>query len=209
MSFFDRKHMLGFIPKGKVDACRRASGAEDGAAAIEFALMLPILVVMLFGVVDFGRFVHARLVITNLSREGGSLASRDIKSGDDLIAMLQSSSSPLDLKNERGRICISRVDAGTGDADGDIEPTIGAQFTGGGLDISCTTGSVGANPAGLGDALYEHLVYDEGKKTSDLAGLTVVEVFYKYTPITPLPGFIASIFLKDGDGTVIGSRAVF
>jgi hypothetical protein len=209
MSFFDRGHMLGFIPKGRIDACRRVSGKENGAAAIEFALMLPILVVMLFGVVDFGRFVHARLVITNLSREGGNLASRDIKSGDDLIAMLQSSSGPLDLKNERGRICISRVDAGTDDEDGSIEPRIGAQFTGGSLDVSCTAGSVGDNPAGLGEALYKHLVYDEEKKTSDLGGLTVVEVFYKYTPITPLPGFIASILLKDGDGTIIGSRAVF
>lgn len=209
MSFFERKHRRRFAAKEEGRAVCRALAEEDGGAAMEFALVLPILAVMVFGVVDFGRFIQARLVITNLSREGGNLASRDIKSGDDLIAMLQSSASPLDLKNERGRICISQVDAGTGEAGGDTDPTIGSQFVGGGLDVPCAIGSAGDHPVGLNEALYNHLVYDEEKKTSDIADLTIVEVFYKYKPITPLPGFIARIFLKDGDGTVIGSRAVF
>ncbi len=207
MNFFDGIYKSNRV--GKNGMCGRLPGKENGAAVVEFALILPILAVMIFGVIDFGRFIEARLVITNLSREGGSLASRDIKSGNDLIAMLQSSSSPLDLKNGLGRICISTINAGKTGTNTDTEPIIGAQFVGGNLDVPCAIGSVGGSPVGLPGALYAHLVYDEENKTSDIADLTVVEVFYKYKPITPLPSFIASILLKDGDGTIIGSKAVF
>ncbi len=56
---------------------------------IEFCLILPVLLVLVFAIIDFGRLIHARLIITNVTREGGNLASRDIKSGNDLITMLQ------------------------------------------------------------------------------------------------------------------------
>ena len=84
---------------------------DKGAALIEFCLILPVLLVLVFAIIDFGRLIHARLIITNVTREGGNLASRDIKSGTDLIAMLRSSATPLDL-NGSGRICISSIEAG-------------------------------------------------------------------------------------------------
>ena len=207
MSFSNGLHMR-VRPAGHGLADQPA-GDDAGAAALEFALILPVLAMMIFGVVDFGRFIQARLVITNLSREGGNLASRDIKSGYDLIAMLQSSASPLDLQNNLGRICISSIEAGKAGTNTDTEPVISAQFVGGSLDASCAIGVAGGRPVGLPDNLYAHLVYDEEKKTSDIADLTVVEVSYKYKPITPLPRFIANMLLKDGDGTIIESKAVF
>jgi len=36
----------------------------------------------------------------------------------------------------------------------------------------------------------------------------VVEVFYHYRPITPLPGFVQNLFPNNG-GINIGSRSVF
>ena len=46
-------------------------------------------------------------------------------------------------------------------------------------------------------------------QASDINGITVVETFYKYRPITPLPNFIANIFLTHGDGTIVGSKSVY
>jgi len=43
---------------------------ERGAAAVEFALLLPLLMLILFGVVEFGMIMYSREVITNASREG-------------------------------------------------------------------------------------------------------------------------------------------
>lgn len=182
---------------------------QRGVAAVEFAFILPILAVLIFAVVDFGRFIQARLIITNVSREGANLASRDIKTGADLITMLQSSATPLVLSGALGKICISSVKAGGVDAHGDVvDPSIDAQYTGGGSSKTCGT-RTGVERLGLSAALYDHLVYDEDNKAPDIAGVTVVEVYYKYKPVTPLPGFISGLFLTDGDGSIMGSKAVF
>lgn len=44
--------------------------SETGAAAVEFALVLPILVLLIFGIVDFGRAFNAQVTITHAAREG-------------------------------------------------------------------------------------------------------------------------------------------
>ena len=43
---------------------------ERGAAAVEFALVLPVLVVLLFGIIEFGFILYSKEVLTNASREG-------------------------------------------------------------------------------------------------------------------------------------------
>ena len=43
---------------------------QKGASAVEFALVLPILIVLLFGIVEFGLLMYNKAVITNASREG-------------------------------------------------------------------------------------------------------------------------------------------
>jgi Flp pilus assembly protein TadG len=41
---------------------------ERGAAAVEFALVLPLLLALVFGIVEFGRLYNAQVVITNAAR---------------------------------------------------------------------------------------------------------------------------------------------
>jgi Flp pilus assembly protein TadG len=43
---------------------------ERGAAAVEFAIVLPLLVVFLFGIIEFGIIFYDKAMITNASREG-------------------------------------------------------------------------------------------------------------------------------------------
>ena len=43
---------------------------ERGSTAIEFALILPILLTMLFGIIDFGRLLYTQEVLNNAVREG-------------------------------------------------------------------------------------------------------------------------------------------
>jgi hypothetical protein len=60
-----------------VDALRRKEQRwreETGAAAVEFALVLPILVVLLFGIFEFGRAWSIHHMITDASREGARRA---------------------------------------------------------------------------------------------------------------------------------------
>jgi Flp pilus assembly protein TadG len=55
---------------------RRLLGERDrGAAAVEFALMLPLLLLLLFGIIDFGRALNAQVTITQAAREGARLTA--------------------------------------------------------------------------------------------------------------------------------------
>lgn len=45
-----------------------------GAAAVEFALVAPLLVVLVFGMIEFGRMFMAEQVLTNAAREGARKA---------------------------------------------------------------------------------------------------------------------------------------
>jgi Flp pilus assembly protein TadG len=178
---------------------------EKGVATLEMVLILPVLCILLFGIVDFGRLIQARLVVTNVSREGGSLASRDLKVGNDLLVALQGSSSPLDLQ-AMGRIYVSKINAGETAAAPD--PMINSQISSGSLNVNSGIDTKLPH-LGLSEVLYNHLKFNSRNQTSDISEITVVEVFYKYRPITPLPNFIQNILLNDGDGIIIGSKAVF
>jgi len=45
-----------------------------GQALVEFALILPLLMLVLFGIVEFGRAWNAKQVLTDAAREGARLA---------------------------------------------------------------------------------------------------------------------------------------
>lgn len=46
------------------------SKKEKGQELIEFAILLPLLLLIAFGVLDLGRIFHVAITITNASREG-------------------------------------------------------------------------------------------------------------------------------------------
>ncbi len=47
--------------------------SELGASAVEFALLLPLLMMVLFGIIEFGFALYQQAVLTNASREGSRL----------------------------------------------------------------------------------------------------------------------------------------
>lgn len=55
---------------------RMSSGNEHGTAAVEFALLLPLLVLLLFGIVEFGLALYRQQVLATASREGARAGIR-------------------------------------------------------------------------------------------------------------------------------------
>ena len=51
-----------------------ARTSESGSALIEVAVVLPILLVLTMGIMDFGRAFHAKSIIDQAAREGCRLA---------------------------------------------------------------------------------------------------------------------------------------
>jgi Flp pilus assembly protein TadG len=59
--------------------CRQGrSATESGAALVEFALTLPLLLVVIAGIVDFAFLFQRYEVVTNAAREGARLASTPV-----------------------------------------------------------------------------------------------------------------------------------
>jgi len=188
---------------------RHRSPGQRGIATVEFALIFPLMMIMAFAIVDFGRLIQARIIVANLAREGGSLGSRDIQTSPlGLITMLQDGASPLDMANS-GKIFVTRISAGTSSASPNPFIDSGYTASSGALSVSSTVGA-GQTNLGLTSQLYNHLEFDDtpGKMTSDISNVTVVEVFYKYTPLTPLGKFVPGLF-SDNGGEIILSKAIF
>jgi Flp pilus assembly protein TadG len=53
----------------------RRAARDRGAAAVEFALLLPLLALLVFGIVDFGRALNAQITLTQAAREGARMAA--------------------------------------------------------------------------------------------------------------------------------------
>ena len=53
---------------------RRYLTDEAGASAVEMAIVLPLLVMVVFGLIEFGLLLYNQQVITNASREGARAA---------------------------------------------------------------------------------------------------------------------------------------
>ena len=53
----------------------RGRAGDRGTTAVEFALLLPLLLMMVFGLIDFGRALNAQLTLTQAAREGARLAA--------------------------------------------------------------------------------------------------------------------------------------
>lgn len=90
---------------------RRASA---GMAAVEFAIFLPVLLLLALPAFDFSRAIQTNLILINMSREGANLAARTswcTPTSDgcsNIMGPLTSTSPPLDMNNN-GMIYITVV----------------------------------------------------------------------------------------------------
>ena len=60
---------------------------EAGAALVELAIALPLLVVILVGTIDFGRAFRTAMIVTNAARAGAQFGSRSVAASGDTSGM--------------------------------------------------------------------------------------------------------------------------
>ena len=86
--------------------------AARGIAAVEFAIVLPLLALLLFMVVDLSRAIQAKTILLNISREGANLSARatsDLSgSSQGIMNALAATTPPLDMP-ARGMIYITKI----------------------------------------------------------------------------------------------------
>lgn len=148
-----------------------------GSALVELAILLPFLVLMVVGVFDFSRAIHAKNIITNMSREGTNLAARsglDATKAQEIMNSLSYTAQPLNM-DANGMMYISVVQ-GTGTT-GSVVPRITTQYGWKNRTAPASRiGSVGNNAVGLGP-----LSLTNGLSSGEV--VYVVEVFYRYRSV--------------------------
>ena len=104
---------------------RRRLRGESGAAIVEFALILPFLVLIIILILDFGRAFNYWVSTTHLASEGARLAAVDNAPGGDLQAYIRGKAGTKELREGGSRwvsdpveVCVAQ-DPGDGDEVGD------------------------------------------------------------------------------------------
>lgn len=76
---------------------------ERGAAAVEFAIILPLLMTLLLGIIEFGYLFNQQISLTQAAREGAreyAIHYMDVADGDfDFESVLMSSAPTLNAVN--------------------------------------------------------------------------------------------------------------
>jgi Flp pilus assembly protein TadG len=74
--------------------------SERGAVAVEFALLAPILIMLLLGIMEFGRAYNTQMVLTNAAREGARVMAIENNQSAAIAAASRASSSlgPLNME---------------------------------------------------------------------------------------------------------------
>ncbi|MGI5858042.1 MAG: TadE/TadG family type IV pilus assembly protein [Tepidanaerobacteraceae bacterium] len=67
---------------------RKLFGRQKGQTLVELALVLPIIILILFGILEFGRIFHSYIVITNAAREGVRLGAVG-KQDEEIISRIR------------------------------------------------------------------------------------------------------------------------
>jgi hypothetical protein len=84
---------------------------SKGQAIVEFAVVAPIVLVVMLGLVELGYALVDEHVVTRLAREGSNLISRDTSLQDAATAMRTMSSRPLDF-DRSSRLIFSVIKRG-------------------------------------------------------------------------------------------------
>ena len=61
--------------------------ADDGTAAVEFAVLLPVLFVIVMGVVDFGRVMVTAVAVAGAAKAGAQYGAQGPYQAGDTVAM--------------------------------------------------------------------------------------------------------------------------
>lgn len=100
--------------------------SERGAAALEFALVLPILLMLVFGIITFGRAYHAKVSLAGGVREGARALALGKTAADAQAATIDAAGG-LDIT--AADITTSGCPAGGADGTAQVEASYDLDYT--------------------------------------------------------------------------------
>lgn len=119
-----------FQNKGQQDGFARTiqgPSLQRGQSLTEFAMILPLMLVLVLGVIEVGYALYEAHILAKLAREGSNLISRQTTLQEAQTSIVSATSQPVSF-GAKGRLIFSVITTGTGGANLD-KPIISQRLT--------------------------------------------------------------------------------
>jgi len=177
--------------------------SSSGQSILEFALMLPLVIVLVLGVVELSWALLDQHVVTKLTREGSNLISRSTTLQDAALAMSTMSTRPVDFSGSNSTLIFSVIlRVATSGASNYNKDVLYERYQYGGLASSSMLTTVGSGSFG-GAPNYQATNPDNDTSLQitnlptnlNVTGgmLYVTEIYTTHTLITPFNRFGISV----------------
>jgi Flp pilus assembly protein TadG len=177
--------------------------SSSGQSILEFAMMLPLVIVLVLGVVELSYALLDQHVVTKLTREGSNLISRDTSLQDAALAMGTMATRPVDFSGTNSTLIFSVIlRVATTGASNYGRDILYARYKYGGLSASSTLTTAGSGSFG-GAPGYQATNPDNDTSLQmtnlpanlNVTGgmLYVTEIYSTHTLITPFNRFGISV----------------
>jgi Flp pilus assembly protein TadG len=87
---------------------------DRGAAAVEMALVMPLLILMVMGIIDFGRIFNGEIQLSQAAREGARVTALGAPGGFDTTAVTTRAKAALTNPAFQGNPSLTCATAATG-----------------------------------------------------------------------------------------------
>ena len=181
----------------------RRISAESGQSMIEFAMVLPLIVVLALGVVEVSWALLDAHVVTRLAREGSNLISRNAGLQEAGLAMQTMSSRPVDFTGANSRLILSVLrNVDTVGAANYNKPILYQRFEVGGLSAQSKLNIAGSGAFSPPEYQAANPNSNTGLQVTNLPpGMTVLlggmiyvtEIYSVHPTITPFDRFGVSM----------------
>ena len=171
---------------------------DRGQSMIEFAVVLPLLLIVVLGLIEVSYALYDQHVVTKLTREGSNLISRDTSLQDAASALGHLSSRPVDFSSNSKVIFSVIMNVGTTGASNYGQPILYQRYEYGAIGGTSRLSTGGGSYTGAPDYTATNPNGDTGLRVTNLPAsvsvpiggmVYVTEIYTAHTLITPFNRF--------------------
>jgi len=156
---------------------RRVFSSDKGQTLVELTLILPLMLLLVYGVVEVGSAISTYLTLTHTAREGGNLTSRGTDPDDALDAIITAADPTMSASNTgQWRIIYSRIVQAPGVP---CPPGTPCDYV---VEDQIIRGALGQNSKLGGEGAVVNNIVDGFDNVAPGQIFHAVEVFYDYGP---------------------------